>query len=80
MHFNMPSASRRSPAEVVPMDAGLPEPDPKACFDNEKAPPMEMPYQAGKSITPQARRTKVFALDVQSSGEWHANQSNGRPC
>ena len=53
----MPSASRRFLAEVVPMNAGLPEFHAKACFDDEKAPPTERPYQAGESPMPQGRRT-----------------------
>jgi hypothetical protein len=39
MRFNMPSASRRFPAEVVPMNAGLPALDAKTCFDDQNAPP-----------------------------------------
>jgi hypothetical protein len=79
MHFNMPSASRRFSAEVVPMNAGLAALDAKACFDDEKAPPTERRYQAGESLAWQARRTKVFALEVRISGKWGSNHGQCRP-
>jgi len=74
-----PSATRRFLAEVVPMNAGLPALDAKACFDDEKAPPMERRYQAGENLMRQASRTKVLALEVRTSGKWGSNQGQCRP-
>ena len=52
------------------MNAGLSEFDAKGSSDDEKAPPTAMRYQAGESPMAQARRTKVFALEVRVSGKW----------
>ena len=61
------------------MNAGLPALDAKARFDDDQAPPTEMRYQAGESLMRQARRTKVFALEVRMWGKWGSNRGKRQP-